>query len=40
MPERWPEPESDDLGRYLEDTITIDWQAPELMSTARGLLEG
>jgi transglutaminase-like putative cysteine protease len=35
-----PEPESDDLGRYLEDTITIDWQTPAMMSTAKDLLEG
>ncbi len=34
-----PEPESDDLGRYLEDTITIDWQTPAMMSAAKGLLE-
>jgi len=33
-----PEPESDDLGRYLEDTITIDWQTPVMMSTAKELL--
>lgn len=36
----WPAPESDDLGRYLEDTITIDWQSPGLMETAGALLEG
>lgn len=35
-----PEPESDELGRYLEDTITIDWQTPVIMSTAKQLLEG
>jgi transglutaminase-like putative cysteine protease len=35
-----PEPESDDLGRYLEDTITIDWQTPVMMSTAKALLAG
>jgi transglutaminase-like putative cysteine protease len=35
-----PEPESDDLGRYLEDTITIDWQTPVMMSTAKTLLTG
>ena len=34
-----PEPESDELGRYLEDTITIDWQTPAMMSTAKQLLE-
>lgn len=34
-----PEPETDDLGRFLEDTITIDWQTPEMMSTAKRLLE-
>ncbi|MGB0620207.1 MAG: transglutaminase-like domain-containing protein [Myxococcota bacterium] len=36
----WPSPESDDLGRYLEDTITIDWQSPTLMETAKGVIEG
>jgi len=35
-----PTPESDDIGRYLEDTITIDWQTPLVMSTAKRLLEG
>lgn len=35
-----PEPESDELGRYLEDTITIDWQTPTMMSTAKRLLDG
>jgi transglutaminase-like putative cysteine protease len=35
-----PEPESTDLGSYLEDTITIDWQAPALMAQAKQLLEG
>lgn len=35
-----PEPESDDLGRYLEDTITIDWQAPEIMTLCSDLLAG
>ena len=35
-----PEPESDELGRYLEDTITVDWQTPSMMSTAKGLLDG
>lgn len=34
-----PEPESDEFGRYLEDTITIDWQTPAMMSTAKQLLE-
>lgn len=34
-----PEPETDDLGRYLEDTITIDWQTPSVTSTAQRLLE-
>jgi transglutaminase-like putative cysteine protease len=33
-----PVPESDDLGRYLEDTITIDWQTPTVMECAQGLL--
>ena len=28
MAEGMPEVETDDLGRYLEDTITIDWQTP------------
>jgi transglutaminase-like putative cysteine protease len=37
---KMPEPESDDLGRYLEDTITIDWQTPLMMSTAKALLTG
>jgi transglutaminase-like putative cysteine protease len=35
-----PEPESSDLGRYLEDTITIDWQTPAVMEQAKDLLEG
>lgn len=35
-----PVPETGDLGRYLEDTITIDWQTPPLMDQARVLLEG
>ena len=35
-----PEPESDDLGRYLEDTITIDWQTPAVMEKSRALLDG
>jgi transglutaminase-like putative cysteine protease len=35
-----PDPESDDLGRYLEDTITIDWQTPEVMARTRELLDG
>jgi len=34
-----PAPESDDLGRYLEDTITIDWQTPEVMTRTRELLD-
>jgi transglutaminase-like putative cysteine protease len=33
-----PTPESDDLGRYLEDTITIDWQTPAVSDCARRLL--
>jgi transglutaminase-like putative cysteine protease len=33
-----PIPESDDLGRYLEDTITIDWQTPAVSNLARHLL--
>jgi transglutaminase-like putative cysteine protease len=40
MSERLPQPESDDLGRYLEDTITIDWQSPVVMSKAKELLAG
>lgn len=36
----WPVPESRDLGRYLEDTITIDWQSPGLMEAARTMLQG
>ena len=39
MAEGLPEAESDDLGRYLEDTITIDWQTPVVTSTAKRLLE-
>ena len=39
MAERLPEVETDDLGRYLEDTITIDWQTPVVTSTAKRLLE-
>ena len=37
--EALPEAETEDLGRYLEDTITIDWQTPIVTSTARRLLE-
>lgn len=33
-----PVPETDDLGRYLEDTITIDWQTPSVTDLARRLL--
>lgn len=33
-----PVPETDDLGRYLEDTITIDWQTPSVMECGRRLL--
>lgn len=33
-----PVPETDDLGRYLEDTITIDWQTPAVGDCARRLL--
>lgn len=36
--EGMPVPESDELGRYLEDTLTIDWQTPIMMSTAEQLL--
>jgi transglutaminase-like putative cysteine protease len=35
-----PSAESTDLGRYLEDTITIDWQTPEVMAKAKELLDG
>jgi transglutaminase-like putative cysteine protease len=35
-----PVPEDDDLGRYLEDTITIDWQTPSVMAKGRELLAG
>lgn len=35
-----PIPETDDLGRYLEDTITIDWQTPAVTACARRLLSG
>ena len=35
-----PTPESGDLGRYLEDTITIDWQTPSVADCARRLLAG
>ncbi len=35
-----PQPETRELGRYLEDTITIDWQTPSVMECAQGLLEG
>jgi len=40
LDEGLPEPESDDLGRYLEDTITIDWQTPTIMQRSKTLLEG
>ena len=33
-----PVPETDDLGRYLEDTIAIDWQTPAVMDCARRVL--
>ena len=39
MTDGMPEPESDDLGRYLEDTITIDWQTPVVTATAKEILE-
>jgi len=35
-----PVPETEELGRYLEDTITIDWQTPAVTSQAQHLLEG
>jgi len=40
MSGRMPEPESGDLGRYLEDTITIDWQTPSVTETGRRLVAG
>lgn len=33
-----PVPETDDLGRYLEDTIIVDWQTPSVADCARRLL--
>jgi transglutaminase-like putative cysteine protease len=39
MTEVWPVPETDELGRYLEDTITIDWQTPAVTAKARELLD-
>lgn len=38
--EEMPAPETDEIGRYLEDTITIDWQTPLVSEQARSLLEG
>jgi transglutaminase-like putative cysteine protease len=35
-----PQPETDEIGRYLEDTITIDWQTPAVMEQAKSLLDG
>lgn len=35
-----PTPETDEIGRYLEDTITIDWQTPSVMDKAKALLVG
>lgn len=35
-----PVAETDELGRYLEDTITIDWQTPAVMERAKSLLAG
>lgn len=40
MSGRLPEPESGDLGRYLEDTITIDWQTPSVTEAGRRLIAG
>lgn len=34
----FPVPETSDLGRYLEETITIDWQTPAVSDRARSLL--
>jgi transglutaminase-like putative cysteine protease len=39
MADPMPVPETDELGRYLEDTITIDWQTPSVTAKARELLE-
>ncbi|MFP6655200.1 MAG: transglutaminase-like domain-containing protein [Myxococcota bacterium] len=39
MAEGMPTVETDELGRYLEDTITIDWQTPIVTATAKRLLE-
>ncbi len=36
----YPTPETADLGRYLEDTITIDWQTPIVSECARARLVG
>ena len=30
-------PERDELDRYLEDTIVIDWQTPAVMQQAKGV---
>ncbi|MFK7894392.1 MAG: transglutaminase family protein [Myxococcota bacterium] len=35
-----PRPETRELGRYLEDTITIDWQTPRVMECAKAILDG
>lgn len=35
-----PQPETRELGRYLEDTITIDWQTPRVTECAKGLIDG
>jgi transglutaminase-like putative cysteine protease len=35
-----PVAEDEDLGRYLEDTITIDWQTPVVMARTKSLIEG
>ncbi len=34
------QPERDDLSRYLEDTIVIDWQTPAVCEKARELVQG
>jgi transglutaminase-like putative cysteine protease len=41
MPDSLPEmiPERDDFGRYLEDTIVIDWQTQSVQDMARELTE-
>ena len=33
-------PDREELGRYLEDTIVIDWQTPAVLERARALMQG